>query len=165
MPYLSGQWWAAGAPHSNSGGTGARGSLDFGPTAGGDRRVVAIADGVVYRVQCQSGSYLGINHAGGWQSTYYHLVNYQNHLVGQRVTAGTYLGDVGRTVPCGGGATFDHVHLVIRRGGVPVSVEGMRFGAYTARSDGRDYWGFWTDAWGNRVLTAPGGARCCLPAE
>lgn len=165
MPYLSGQWWAAGAPHSNSGGTGARGSLDFGPTAGGDRRVVAIADGVVYRVQCQSGSYLGINHAGGWQSTYYHLVNYQNHLVGQRVTAGTYLGDVGRTVPCGGGATFDHVHLVIRRGGVPVSVEGMRFGAYTARSDGRDYWGYWTDAWGNRVLTAPGGARCCLPAE
>jgi putative cell wall-binding protein len=166
LPYAAGQSWAAGGPHANSGGTaGARGSLDFGPRAGGDRRVLAIADGTVYRVQCASGSYLGINHAGGWQSTYYHLVNYQEQLVGKHVTAGTYLGDVGRTVPCGGGATFDHVHLVIRRAGIPVSVEGMRFGDYTARSSGTDYWGFWTDAAGRRVLTASGGAACCLAAR
>ena len=166
LPFATGQSWAAGAPHANSGGTaGARGALDFGPRAGGDRRVRAIAAGVVYRVQCGSNSYLGINHAQGWQSTYYHLVNYQQQLVGTHVAAGTYLGDVGRTVPCGGGATFDHVHLVIRRAGVPVSVEGMRFGGYTARSSGTDYWGFWTDAAGRRVLTAPGGAACCLTAR
>ena len=166
LPYAPGQSWAAGGPHANSGGTaGARGSIDFGPRAGGDRRVLAIADGTVYRVQCGSGSYLGITHAGGWQSTYYHLVNYQNQLVGTQVKAGTYLGDVGRTVPCGGGANFDHVHLVIRRAGIPVSVEGMRFGDYTARSSGTDYWGFWTDAAGRRVLTASGGATCCLPAR
>lgn len=166
LPFGAGQRWAAGAPHANSGGTaGARGALDFGPTVGGDRRVLSIADGTVYRVQCGTSSYLGVNHANGWQSTYYHLVNYQEQLVGQFVPAGTYLGDVGRTVPCGGGATFDHVHLVIRRAGNPVSVEGMRFGGYTVRSDGRDYWGFWTDATGRRVLTAPGGAACCLAAE
>ncbi|MFE5409774.1 cell wall-binding repeat-containing protein [Microbacterium sp. NPDC056569] len=165
LPFAAGQRWASGAPHTNTGGTGARGSLDFGPTAGGDRRVLSIADGVVYRVQCTTGSYLGINHANGWQSTYYHLVNYQDHLVGQFVPAGTYLGDVGRTVPCGGGATFDHVHLTIRRAGVPVSVEGMTFGGFQTHSDGRDYWGFWTDAAGNRVLTAPGGAGCCLLAR
>lgn len=165
LPFASGASWSAGAPHANSGNTaGARGSLDFGPRAGGDRRVLAIADGTVYRIQCGSASYLGINHANGWQSTYYHLVNYQDHLVGQFVTAGTYLGDVGRTVPCGGGATFDHVHLTIRRAGVPVSVEGVRFGGYTVRSDGRDYWGFWTNAAETRVLTAPGGAACCLTA-
>lgn len=165
LPYATGQRWAAGGPHTNSGGVGARGSLDFGPTSGGDRRVLAIADGTVYRVQCGTGSYLGINHANGWQSTYYHLVNYQDQLVGQYVPAGTYLGDVGRTVPCGGGATFDHVHLTIRRGGEPVSVEGMRFGGYTVRSTGRDYWGIWTDAAGNRVLTSSGGAYCCLAAQ
>lgn len=165
LPFASGASWSAGAPHANSGNTaGARGSLDFGPRAGGDRRVLAIADGTVYRIQCGSASYLGINHANGWQSTYYHLVNYQDQLVGQFVTAGTYLGDVGRTVPCGGGATFDHVHLTIRRAGVPVSVEGVRFGGYTVRSDGRDYWGFWTNAAETRVLTAPGGAACCLTA-
>lgn len=165
LPFASGQRWSAGAPHANSGGTvGARGALDFGPRAGGDRRVLSIADGTVYRVQCASGSYLGINHANGWQSTYYHLVNYQDHLVGQFVPAGTYLGDVGRTVPCGGGATFDHVHLVIRRAGSPVSVEGVRFGGYTVRSSGTDYWGYWNDAAGNRVVTANGGAACCLVA-
>ncbi|SFS04689.1 Putative cell wall-binding protein [Microbacterium sp. cf046] len=165
LPFASGQSWAAGAPHANSGGTvGARGSLDFGPQTGADRRVLAIADGTVYRVQCGSASYLGINHANGWQSTYYHLVNYQDQLVGQFVTAGTYLGDVGRTVPCGGGATFDHVHLTIRRAGVPVSVEGMRFGGYTVRSSGQDYWGFWTTSNEVRVLTAQGGAACCLTA-
>jgi hypothetical protein len=91
-------------------------------------------------------------------------VNYQTQLVGQVVPAGTYLGDVGRTVPCGGGATFDHVHLTIRRGGALVSVEGMTFGGYQVRSDGRDYWGWWTDASGHRVLTSPGGAACCLTA-
>lgn len=165
LPYASGASWSAGAPHANSGNTaGARGSIDFGPRSGEDRRVLAIADGTVYRIQCGSGSYLGINHANGWQSTYYHLVNYQDQLVGQFVTAGTYLGDVGRTVPCGGGATFDHVHLTIRRAGVPVSVEGVRFSGYAVRSSGRDYWGFWTNAAEARVLTAPGGAACCLTA-
>jgi putative cell wall-binding protein len=166
LPYAAGQSWAAGGPHANSGGAaGARGALDFGPRAGGDRRVLSIADGTVYRLTCGGGSYLGVNHVGGWQSTYYHLVNYQEHLVGQFVPAGTYLGDVGRTVPCGGGATFDHVHLVIRRAGIPVSVEGMRFGGFTARSSGQDYWGYWTNAAGQRVLTSPGGAACCLPAQ
>lgn len=166
LPFAPGQRWAAGAPHANSGNTpGARGALDFGPTAGADRRVVTIADGTVYRVQCGGGSYLGVNHAEGWQSTYYHLVNYQEQLVGRFVPAGTHIGDVGRTVPCGGGATFDHVHLVIRRAGSPVSAEGMRFGGYTVRSDGRDYWGFWTDGAERRVLTAPGGAACCLAAQ
>lgn len=166
LPYAAGQGWAAGAPHANSGNTaGARGALDFGPVAGGDRRVLTIADGTVYRVQCGSGFYLGVNHANGWQSTYYHLVNYQEQLVGKFVPAGTYLGDVGRTVPCGGGATFDHVHLVIRRAGNPVSVEGVRFGGYTVASAGTDYWGFWTDGAGNRVVTARGGAACCLLAQ
>jgi putative cell wall-binding protein len=164
LPFVDGQSWAAGGPHTTNG-SGARSSLDFGPRAGGDRRVVSIAAGTVYRFSCGSASYLGVAHAGGWQSTYYHLVNYQDQLVGETVPAGTYLGDVGRTLPCGGGATFDHVHLVIRRAGVPVSIEGMRFGGYTARSSGQDYWGFWTDAAGNRVLTASGGAACCLTAR
>lgn len=166
LPFAAGQRWSAGAPHANSGNTvGARGALDFGPLSGGDRRVLTIAPGTVYQLTCGSGSYLGVNHAGGWQSTYYHLVNYQNQLIGQYVPSGTYLGDVGRTVPCGGGATFDHVHLTIRRAGQMVSVEGMLFDGYQVRSDGRDYWGYWTTVSGQRVLTSPGGAACCLTAK
>lgn len=165
LPFATGASWSAGAPHANSGGTpGARAALDFGPRAGGDRRVLAVAAGTVYRIQCAGGSYLGVDHGNGWQSTYYHLVDYQQQLVGQVVPAGTYLGEVGRTVPCGGGATFDHVHLVIRNSGTPVSVEGMTFGGYRVHSGGTDYHGWWTDASGRRVLTASGGAACCLTA-
>lgn len=165
LPFANGQSWAAGGPHANSGNTVApRSALDFGPVSGGDRRVLSIAPGTVYGVNCGSQSYLGVLHAGGWQSTYYHLVNYQTHLIGTSIPAGTYLGDVGRTVPCGGGATFDHVHLVIRRAGQPVGIEGMTFGGYQVRSSGTDYWGYWTRD-GNRVLTAPGGAACCLTAQ
>ncbi|MBN9186248.1 MAG: cell wall-binding repeat-containing protein [Microbacterium sp.] len=167
LPFAAGQRWAAGGPHSNNGdNVGPRGSIDFGPvTAGASIQVRAIAPGTVYKITCSGGSYLGINHANGWQSTYYHIVNLQTQLVGTYVAAGTYLGDVGEATSCGGGASFDHVHLTIRRAGAPVSVEGMTFGGYRMHSSGKDYWGYWTNAAGTRVLTAPGGAACCLAAQ
>lgn len=164
LPFASGQSWAAGGPHGPSNGIGARGSLDLGPRTGGDRRVLTIADGTVFQITCGTASYLGIRHAGGWESTYYHLVNEQRQLIGTTVPAGTYLGDVGRTLPCGGGATFDHVHLSIRHAGTTVSVEGMTFGGYTVRGSGQGYWGTWTNAAGQTVVTARGGAACCLVA-
>ncbi len=165
LPFASGQRWSAGGPHGSSTRAEARGSLDFGPRAGGDTRVLTIADGTVFVVTCSpTTSFLGVRHANGWESTYYHLVNEQRQLVGTFVPAGTYIGDVGRRLPCGGGATFDHVHLSIRHAGTTVSVEGMTFGGYTARGSGRDYWGFWTNAAGQTVVTARGGAACCLTA-
>ena len=77
---------------------------------------------------------------------------------------GTYLGDVGREVPCGGGATFDHVHLRLFYQDRPVAMNGVTFGGYTAYSSGTAYSGWWTDGNGRRVLTANGGAACCLTA-
>lgn len=162
LPFQTGQSWHAGAAH---GGTGANwNALDFGPRAGSgaSTRVVAIADGTVRWVTCASGGYIAIDHADGWSSGYYHMVNQQTQLIGQRVTAGTYLGDVGRTLPCGGGATFDHVHLTITYKGRPVHMNGFRFGQYVAFSGGQYYYGYWNDLSGRRVVTAPGGAACCL---
>lgn len=170
LPFESGQRWAAGGPHSSLGtNTATRGSLDFGPTRGGttgNTRVVTIAPGTVELFQCGGGrNYLQVDHGGGWESTYYHLKNEQRQLVGKTVPAGTYLGDVAQTLPCGGGSTFAHVHLTIRFNGTPVSVEGMTFGGYTVRSSGRDYSGTWSDGNGRTVLTATGGAACCLQAK
>lgn len=171
LPYEAGQNWAAGGPHTSLGtNSGARGSIDFGPStaAAGTKgtRVVTIAPGDVYAFTCGGGKrYLGVQHADGWQSTYYHLTNEQWHLLGKTVPAGTYLGDVAQTLPCGGGSTFAHVHLTIRRAGQPVSVEGMRFGGYTVRSSGSDFSGTWHDAAGKTVLTATRGATCCLQAK
>ncbi|MGV9192992.1 cell wall-binding repeat-containing protein [Microbacterium sp. MC2] len=165
LPFEAGQRWSAGGPHTSLGSNqGARGSLDFGPYRTASERVVTIADGTVYLYRCGSKSYLGVQHAAGWQSTYYHLENEQRDLVGTTVPAGTYLGDTAQTLPCGGGSTFEHVHLTIRRDGQPVSVEGMTFGGYTVRSAGTDFSGTWHDATGRTVLTARGGAACCLTA-
>lgn len=162
LPYASGQRWSAGAAHGDT--NGAWNALDFGPISGQSRQVVAIADGVVGWVSCGTRGYLKIDHGDGWTSTYYHLVNEQKGLIGTRVPQGTYLGDVGREVPCGGGATFDHVHLRISYEGRPVAMNGVTLGGFTAYSSGSAYSGWWNNGEGRRVLTARGGAACCLTA-
>lgn len=162
LPYASGQRWSAGAAHGE--GNGAWNALDFGPISGQSQRVLAIADGVVGWVSCGSSGFLSVNHGDGWTSTYYHLVNEQKGLIGTRVARGTYLGDVGREVPCGGGATFDHVHLRLFYEGRPVAMNGVTLGGYTAYSSGSAYSGWWNDGSGRRVLTARNGAACCLTA-
>lgn len=173
LPFEAGEKWSAGGPHASSGANQTRYSLDFGVASSSkaSRKVVAIAAGKVVKLTCGSGSYLAIDHGGGWQSSYYHLVNMQTKLVGTYVEAGTYLGDVGRALPCGGGATFDHVHVSIRynlttvpNNATAVSVEGMTFGGYTIRNTGSAFSGIYTNADGAIKLTASGGANCCLQA-
>ncbi|GAA1753969.1 hypothetical protein GCM10009810_12260 [Nostocoides vanveenii] len=163
LPFENGQRWQAGAPHtSNGNNVGVRGSIDFGPVAGANSRVVAVAAGTVYKVTCSGGFYLGIDHGNGWRSTYYHLTNQQGGLVGQRVEAGTYLGDAGTATPCGGSATFNHVHLTILADGAASAVSGLQFGNYRVYSSGSDYYGYWNDLSGNRVVTNSGAAACCI---
>lgn len=165
LPFEPGQRWAAGGPHASSGSNQTRHALDFGPSGAANRRVVTIAAGTVFAITCGGGkSYLGVRHGGGWESGYYHLVNEQRSLVGRHVPAGTYLGDAGQALPCGGGSTFPHVHLTIRYEGAPVSVEGMTFGGFTIRNTGSAFSGTYFNSAGNAVLSPAGGARCCLQA-
>lgn len=163
FPFEAGERWAAGGPHGGLG-SSSWNSLDFGPSPGrpGSKRVVSIAAGTVRWLACGSRGYLAVEHEGGWRSGYYHLVNPQTQLIGTRVEKGTYLGDVGSETPCGGSSTFDHVHLQITYQGVPVPMNGFTIGGYTVYSSGSAYYGYWADSSGRRVLTAPGGARCCL---
>lgn len=165
LPYEKGQRWQAGAAHG--GANGAWNALDFGPSSasGASTRVVSIAAGTVRWNSCGSRGYLAVDHGGGWTSGYYHLVNEQTQLIGQRVDAGTYLGDVGRAVPCGGSANFDHVHLTISYKSQPVHMNGFMIGGYVAYSSGQLYHGYWNDTEGRHLLTAPGGARCCLTSQ
>jgi hypothetical protein len=116
----------------------------------------------VYAVRCGANFYLGVDHGNGWKSTYYHLANQQAGLIGKSVSAGTYLGDADRQTPCGGSASFNHVHLTVTADGKPVAVSGFRFGGYTAYSSGSDYYGYWTNSAGAKVLTNNGLAGCCL---
>lgn len=164
LPFASGVSVKAGAPHANDGReSGVRNSVDFGP-GGSDKAVRAIASGTVYKVTCGSNYYLGIDHGGGWKSTYYHLTNVQSGLIGKSVSAGTYLGQAGRAVPCGGSATFDHVHLSLFKNNAPVSLNGVRFGSYVVYSGSAGYHGYWNTVAGARALTINGLALCCITA-
>jgi hypothetical protein len=158
LPFPAGVAWQAGAPHEGFA------ALDFGPSGGAGRTVVAAAAGTVYVVTCTGGgSYLGVDHGQGWRSTYYHLVNEARGLVGQYVQAGTRLGDAGQALPCGGSSTFNHVHFKIYKDGVAQSANGLSIGGYTAHSSGSDYYGYWTrNSDGARVVTNNGGAACCI---
>ncbi|MBD7957525.1 cell wall-binding repeat-containing protein [Microbacterium sp. Sa4CUA7] len=167
LPFENGQRWSSGGPHRDSDGN-AWGAVDFSPGSSPNKRVVAIADGRVYRVTCPAGWFLGIDHGGGWRSEYYHLANAQSNLVGQWVPVGTYLGEAASTLPCGGSSTGPHVHLSILLGNPPqpgqglrpyYPVDGMRFGNYRVRAGASPYQGRWEDLSGRTVFTNFG---CCL---
>lgn len=169
LPFQSGQRWSAGGPHRDSDGT-AWGALDFSPGGTGtNKKIVAIAEGRVYRVTCPNGWFLGIDHGGGWRSEYYHLTNAQSSLIGQWVPAGAYLGDAGNTLPCGGSSNGPHVHLSILYGDPPqpgdglrpyYPVDGMQFGNYTVTAGAAVNQGTWkVTSTGKTVFSNWG---CCL---
>ena len=171
LPFESGQKWSSGGPHADSDGT-ARGAVDFAPGSSSNKRVVAIGSGRVYRVTCPNGWFLGVDHGGGWKSEYYHLTGAQSSLVGKWVSAGTFLGTAGSTLPCGGSSNGAHVHLSILYGtavtpgpGVKrpyYAVNGMRFGNYTVHAGSSAYNGTWKNLSGTTVITNWG---CCLTSN
>lgn len=171
FPYAPGSRWGASGSHADSDGIH-RGAIDFAPLSSSDKRVRAVAAGTVYRVSCSNGWFIGVDHGGGWMSEYYHLTNVQASLVGTWVEAGTYLGNAGQTLPCGGtpGASA-HVHLSILNAAVDVpsgkrkyvAVSGIQFDNYTLHDTTGAYNGVWRNLSGNVVLTSRG-VRCCLTA-
>ncbi len=168
LPFEAGVRWSSGGPHADSDGT-ARGALDFSPGSHPNKRVVSIASGRVYQLMCPNGWFLGVDHGNGWKSEYYHLTNAQSSLIGQWVPTGTYLGEAGNTLPCGGWSSGAHVHLSILYGDVPQpgpgvlrpyqTVSGMQFGGYIPTAGAAAYNGTWRTLAGATVITNWG---CCL---
>ena len=108
LPWAEGQTWSLWqGPHNTNGITAKPWtSLDF---AGGDGVVRAAADGVVYR---PCGNLVVIDHGGGWETGYYHLMNITVGQ-GQVVSRGAALGHIGQGTGCGGHAQGAHVHFSI----------------------------------------------------
>lgn len=172
FPFAPGQRWGASGSHSDSDGIH-RGAIDFAPLSSADKKVRAVAAGVVYRVSCANGWFLGVDHGGGWMSEYYHLRSPKSSLIGTWVEAGTHLGDAGQTLPCGGtpGAS-PHVHLSILNDAtvVPsgkrkyVAVSGIQFDNYTLTDSSGAYNGMWRNLSGAAVLNSRG-VTCCITAS
>jgi peptidase M23-like protein/VCBS repeat protein len=111
LPWAVGETWTLTQGPHNWAGTPPKpwSSLDLSGSSG---QVRAAAPGRVHIISCSGGSYVTVDHGGGWYTGYYHI----SSIVvsdGQWITSGQYLGQTGTEIPCGGHATGPHVHFTV----------------------------------------------------
>jgi murein DD-endopeptidase MepM/ murein hydrolase activator NlpD len=152
LPYLRGQSWFFGGVHSNGAGgvqspyTDAS-ALDFGPGGvswGSDTSnmwVVASASGIPTKI---SNCYFSILHAGGWETTYYHIENIQNFsgFINQNDKIGVIANTLPEALCSGGSSTGPHVHFNLKHNGALVAINGTPFSGWYVHA-GR--WNYDTD--------------------
>jgi Peptidase family M23 len=117
LPFPCGQAWQGQTRSDHS----PANAVDFNRTDDTGDPVVASAAGTVSRVANEGdtsyGRWIEIDHGSGWTSRYAHL-SVQRVSVGQAVTRGQRIGDVGNT----GGSTGPHLHYEQRSGGTAVRI-------------------------------------------
>lgn len=139
LPWTPGQRWKlTGGPHGWGGRKRPWSALDF---AGGDGRVMAAREGLVYR-PCGDTTWVQIRHGDGWVTDYYHLTNIPRYPQGARIERGQYVGTIGTAVACGGSAFGAHVHFNIRYNGEHSSWNRRKLGDWTIRQGSRPYQGY-----------------------
>ncbi len=115
LPFPCGQVWAGQTRSAHS----PQLAIDFNRANDIGDTVVAVAGGVVTRVANEGsrsyGRWIEIDHGSGYRTRYAHLLS-QRVSVGQRVSAGQAIGQVGDT----GGSTGPHLHFELRRNGVAI---------------------------------------------
>jgi LasA protease len=137
LPYaLSQSWVLTGGPHGWSGDTPKPwSSIDL---SGGDGRVLAAGGGTATTL-CSG--WQRIVHDNGWSTDYYHLFNTQSFNQ-TRVSAGSYLGNIGTNTTCGGFASGAHVHFALLAGGVYQDLQWKAFGKWVVWEGSATYQGF-----------------------
>lgn len=141
LPWEPGQTWTmTGGPHPDSGVGSARpwSALDFawGPGVG---LVRAAESGVVWR-SSECPNFIRIDHAGGYRTGYYHLVN-ERVQNGQNVLRGDPIGNEGMGVGCGGYTTGPHVHFSLRYYDSRLNIGGTEMSGWVVRDGDRTYSG------------------------
>lgn len=115
LPFPCGQVWAGQTRTGHS----PQLAIDFNRANDVGDTVVAAAAGTVTRVEnlgsTSYGRWIEIDHGGGYRTRYAHLLS-QRVSVGQRVSEGEAIGQVGDT----GGSTGPHLHFELRRYGSAV---------------------------------------------
>lgn len=115
LPFPCGQAWSGQTRTNHS----PQNSVDFNRTDDEGDTVVAAAGGTVTRVEnlgdTSYGRWVEIGHGSGWTTRYAHL-SVQSVSVGQVVSKGQKIGNVGNT----GGSTGAHLHFEERADGVAV---------------------------------------------
>jgi LasA protease len=135
LPYAVGQsWYMYGGPHGWSGTAAPWSSLDL---AGGDQRVLATRAGTAYTM-CTG--WLRVIHDRGYSTDYYHLWN-NIWVDGASVSQGTFLGNTGTDVTCGGAASGRHVHFALRQNSTYVGIADHNLGKWVPQNGAAAYQG------------------------
>jgi hypothetical protein len=117
MPFPCGQVWEGQTRTNHS----PANSVDFNRVNDDGDPVVASAGGTVSRVENEGsvsyGRWIEIDHGAGWRTRYAHL-SVQRVSVGQQVSKGQLIGNVGST----GGSTGPHLHYEQRLDGSAVKI-------------------------------------------
>jgi hypothetical protein len=121
LPWLQGQTWSLVAD---------RYGVGFN---GGDGKVLAAADGRVYRFCTTSsgGGLIMLIHSNGLATQYYQLTDQPKLTPGSLVKRSTYLGKIGTDHPCGGGSDEPQVRFGLRHADRVVSIAGYTVGGWT----------------------------------
>ncbi|MFC8298657.1 peptidase M23 [Micromonospora orduensis] len=136
LPFTVGQSWILrGGPHGWSGSPRPFSSIDL---YGGDERVLAVRAGTAYTM-CKG--WIRVVHDRGYATDYYHLWNNIN-VDGASVSAGTFLGNTGTDITCGGSASSRHVHLGLRQNSAYVAVATHNLGKWVPREGSAAYEGY-----------------------
>ncbi|HEY9104197.1 peptidoglycan DD-metalloendopeptidase family protein [Chitinimonas sp.] len=153
LPWAEGvAWYMGGGPHGNSGNSRPFDSIDFSGPGG---QVLAPRDGRIYKSCVRNGSAIvQLVHDNGYTSRYYHMESLPNLADGSLVRKGSYLGQIGLALPCGGSTTGPHVHFSLSMNGNPVAVNGKIVGGWQFFEGASAYQGY---ALHNSTRVNPGG--------
>lgn len=145
FPYPLGEKWHVGGAHTNSGsGRFPMSSLDMYKGGGwgsnlSNHWVSASAAGTFKR---HSSCMAEIVHAGGWSTTYYHLMNIR-HATGAEVDANAPIANPANTrsqALCNGGmSTGPHEHWSLKSNGSQHHLNGVTLSSYLIKATGSSY--------------------------
>ena len=138
LPFAVGQsWWMGGGPHGWAGSNTPWSSIDL---SGGDGRVLAARAGLAYTMCGNGRGWIRVIHDRGYSTDYYHLFN-NIAANGLSVGEGTFLGNIGTDVSCGGSANGAHVHFALRQNSAYVGIANHNLGKWVLQNGGAAYQG------------------------
>ncbi|WP_203590283.1 peptidoglycan DD-metalloendopeptidase family protein [Streptomyces sp. SID13031] len=136
LPFATGASWSMpGGPHGWAGTDTPYSSVDL---AGGNGQVLAARGGTAYTMCGNGRGWIRVIHDRGYATDYYHLFN-NIAANGLAVSEGTFLGNIGTDVSCGGSASGNHVHFALRQNSAYVGIAGHNAGGWVFQNAASAY--------------------------
>lgn len=136
LPFAAGASWSMpGGPHGWAGTDTPYSSVDL---SGGNGQVLAARGGTAYTMCGNGKGWIRVIHDRGYSTDYYHMFN-NIAANGLAVSEGTFLGNIGTDVSCGGSASGNHVHFALRQNSAYVGIAGHNVGGWVFQNAASAY--------------------------